>query len=114
MPWMPRRKTVVQLVLEIDLKQLIQRVAVGEPSGPFLLGAEQLAKIIKANADREANAGGHDLPRFEIGGDAHDRPALAVDVVGRFAVVAEHVRVRKTLAAQTEINAAVVRVERDT
>ena len=45
----------------LDVQQLVERVAVGNPRGPFLVGREQVAVRVESQADGEANAGGDDL-----------------------------------------------------
>ncbi len=61
----------------LHVQQLVERVAVGQPGGPFLIGREQIAEVVERQRDREANAGGQHLPPREIGRHLQDRAALA-------------------------------------
>ena len=66
-PRMPRREAVMPL--RLDVQQLVERVAVGEPGRPFLVGREQVAQAVEGQRDREANPGGDDLALAEVGRD---------------------------------------------
>ena len=65
----------------LDVQQLVERVAVGEPGRAFLVGGEQVAQAVEGQPDREANARGDDLALAEIGRDLLDRAVLVLQVV---------------------------------
>ena len=70
-----RWKTIVTSGL--DVQQLIQRIAVRQPGGSFLVRAEQVAFRIEGHAHGKSNSGANDLAVFKIGRDLHNRAAFA-------------------------------------
>ena len=51
---MPRRKAVVPA--RLDVQQFVERVAVGQPGGAFLVGAEQVAQPVETPAPPESES----------------------------------------------------------
>ena len=78
---MPRREAVMPP--RLDVQQLVERVAVGEPGRAFLVGREQVAEAVEGERDRKSNPRGDDLARAEVGGHFLDRAVLVLQVVGR-------------------------------
>jgi len=64
--WMPWWESIVSA--HLNVQQFIKRVSVGQPGGPFLIGAEEIAGLIELETDREADAGGKDFSRLQVGG----------------------------------------------
>jgi hypothetical protein len=82
--WMARGKAVV--APRFDGVELVVGIAVGQPRGPRLVGAEQLPRRVEGEPVGEADPGAHRLPGGEVGGEALDRAALAARIVGAAAV----------------------------
>ncbi len=62
---MPRRKAVVPVLLNVQ--QFIERIAVRNPGGAFLIGGEKITFAIDRERDGKANAGAIDFAFREVG-----------------------------------------------
>ncbi len=105
---MPRRETVMAALL--DVEQLVERIAVGEPGGAFLVGAKKIAGGVERHAHGKADAGAVDFAVLEIGRDVKDgAPFLLEVVVGFSGRLVDLEAVGEIHAADTEENAVVGR-----
>ncbi len=91
----------------LDVKQLVEGIAVREPRGAFLVGAEQVARAVECESDRKADARADDFAPREVGSNAQDGAALAGQIVVGLAGGVDQVGVRVVGGAQAEQNAAV-------
>ena len=101
---MPGREAVMPAGL--DVQQLVERVAVGQPGGPLLVGREEVAEAVERQRDREADARGDDLALLEVGGDLLDRAVLVLQVVGRPARRVDAIGVGEVGRPEPEVDVA--------
>src|SRR6516162_2789033 len=101
MPW---RKAIMPAWL--DVQELVEGIAVGQPGGALLVGAEEVAMAIEGQADRKTDAGAHRLALSKIRRKFLDGAAVAVNIEKRFAVLGFEIRIGIVRGAQAEIQIA--------
>ena len=107
---MARREAVVSALLNVQ--QFIERVAVGQPGGAFLVGGKEVAVVVEGKPNGEANARGDDFSLGKVGRDLQDRAALALHIVMSATVLIDKIGVGIVGRSKAEVEVAVL-VERD-
>ena len=62
---MAGRESVVASLL--DEEELVERIAVGQPRRPFLIGTEQISGGVEGEGHRKAYSRGNDVAAFPVG-----------------------------------------------
>src|SRR5262249_5557539 len=91
----------------LNMEELVEGVAVGEPGRPLLVGREELAGTVEVDSDREADSGAEDPARAQVGGELEDRAALAREPVVARALRVDEVGVGVVAGAEPETNTPV-------
>ena len=108
---MPRREAVVPAA--IDVQQLVERIAVRQPRGAFLIGAKQILVLVEPHRHREANARRDDLARLEVGRHAQIVPCSLSSVYFALPFSSTQIAVREVLGPEAEVNRVIARIDGD-
>src|SRR5947207_12254781 len=101
--WMTRWEAVVPS--GFNVQQFIQWIAIRQPRGSFLIGAEKIATRIESHANGKTNPRANGLALLEIWRHFLNRAALALQAVARLAAGrVDQVGLEEIVCAQPEIN----------
>lgn len=95
----------------LNMEEFIEGIAVGEPSGTFLIGAKKIARGVKTECDGPTNPGADLFSGLEIGRDSKDAAAFRAEIVLCRAGFLDFVGIVVETHAETEPNGAIFGME---
>ena len=96
----------------LNVQQFVQRVAIGQPCRPLLIGAEEIARGVECHAHRETNTGAKRFSFLVVGRYFLNRAARALQAVARLAGRGiDEIGLQKVVGTQPEIDVS-LRVQR--
>src|SRR4051812_20110921 len=103
---MPRREAIMAPGLNVE--QFIERIAIRQPGGAFLVGAKKVASGVESQRRGPAQPGGNDLAVLPIRREPDDRASFALDIVIGFPrLLIDAISASPIITTEAEIDSAI-------